>query len=141
MTGLVWDRFLVEVDPVSADVVHLAEPDHVPHLAQHHALGLAEDGAPVEDRLDAGVEPVEDTSVLQGRKQLVKALGLGTRLVLRRHPLNEGANQAQRLDGCAVGGPGVPGAYPPDGVGVDPLLDQPAAGVHRRLAGTDHREA
>ena len=63
----------------------------------------------MKDRLDGGVEPAEDPAVLQRRKQLVETLGLRAHLVLGGDPLDEGTDEAQRLDGCPVGGPGVPG--------------------------------
>ena len=50
------------------------------------------------------------------------------------------ADEPQRLDRRPVVGPRIAGTDPPDGVGIDAVVDEPAAGVHGGLARPDDRE-
>ena len=87
VAGVGGDRALVELDAGGADVAHPAEPHDVPDAAQGRPLGLAEDRAPVEGRLDVGVEPVQHPAVLQAQAQVVQVGRRSAGLVLRGHPL------------------------------------------------------
>ena len=72
-------------------------------------------------------------------------LAAGRRVRSRLDPpgleLHVGADLVQRLDEGAVEQPSVTRPDPPDAAGIDALVQQPVAGVHRGLAGADDREA
>ena len=132
-----------DVDPVGADVVDLAEPDHIPHLAQHHALGLAEDGAPVEDRLGAEVEPravgeddaepVDDPGRIgAGHPERHRHIGAADR---HERVRRRGVEQSRRRD-REIGQPAQPAGRHP---GADEL--EPGAAVeHGQPAALGRRE-
>ena len=109
--------------------------------AELRELAIAERGAVVGGRRHGGIEASQLARRLQSCEDVVDRVGESDRLHLIGEALCEhGEELVAGLEVGAVQHPGVPRHDPRDAVGVDPVVEHPDAGVHRRLAGADHDE-
>ena len=136
------ERALVERDLRRADPPDASEAHHVLDLAALLELPRAHGRAPEHRRFGGLVEPQEHTT----RLEPVCEVGPVLRLRGRAHPLRlelhvRRSQQVERLGERAVEDPGIARLDPPDRIGCDAGVEEPAARIHRRLAGAEHRES
>ena len=129
---------LLEHDPVALDPSHVAEPDHVLDLPQGIDLAGAEHRDSVHRRASRRVDADQAPRRFQPIEQVLDVRRLRARLGIEGDAVHVVADQIQRLEVAPVVKPVVPRADPADPIRRHVVVQEPGAGVDRRLAGPEH---
>jgi hypothetical protein len=129
---------LFQHDLIGRDALYATEPDNVLDPSQQRELAGAHRRAAIHRRLDALVHAQQHARCAQAIEQVVDRLGLGRRFGGRGEALHQAERERTGLHVRAVLQPRFTRLDPADALGRDAGLEQPQAGIDRRLAGADH---
>ena len=122
------------------DACDVAKSHHIFYASQLLYLKLGDRGALVHGRANRIGEPLQLTTGLQAIKEIVNGSCREYGPCLARHALENLWHKLRtRLDARTVEQPGITRHDPANRRRRDPDAQQPQAGIHAGLAGTDHR--
>ena len=128
-------------DAIDSDVDDMTASHHTFDLSKAVALDLADDRSTKHRRLHLGVEAVSRPIDSSLGEQVRHVFGTSQRLDGAANPSIVAPEKVERLHQRAIHHPRVSRPDPPDLVRVNPVLEEPGAGIHGGLAGSKNGES
>src|SRR5450755_2842666 len=135
------DRSQLERNCIHVDALNMPESDDVLDASKLVELSNARRGPLQHGRLDGSVDAQHDLAIFQSPKGLLARVAFGDRFQLEDDSFERCKDTVTGLEVRAIQDPRVAWADPSDVLGRSTLFEQPAHGVHGRLAATDDHVA